>query len=48
MFFLIFKRAFSTEFNVDAANLVLRQGYTYKEAQEVIGARYGVLSAWLV
>jgi len=41
------RRTFSTEFKLDAANLVLRQGYTYKEAQEAAGVSNGAIRSWV-
>ena len=31
-------RAYSAEFKIDAANLVIQQGYSIREASEAIGA----------
>lgn len=41
------RRTFSQEFKLDAANLILKQGYTYKEAQEATGVSNGALRNWV-
>ena len=41
------RRTFSPEFKNDAANLILKQGYTYKEAQEATGVSNGALRNWV-
>jgi len=41
------RRTFSQEFKLDAANLILKQGYTYKEAQEATGVSNGALRSWV-
>ena len=41
------RRTFSSEFKFDAANLILKQGYTYREAQEATGASNGALRNWV-
>lgn len=41
------RRTFSPEFKLDAANLVLKQGYTYREAQDATGVSNGALRNWV-
>lgn len=41
------RRTFSQEFKLDAAGLILKQGYTYKEAQEATGVSNGALRNWV-
>ena len=41
------RRTFSQEFKLDAANLILKQGYTYREAQDATGASNGALRNWV-
>ena len=41
------RRTFSQEFKLDAASLILKQGYTYKEAQEATGVSNGALRNWV-
>ena len=41
------RRIFSQDFKLDAANLILKQGYTYKEAQEATGVSDGTLRNWV-
>ena len=41
------RRTFSPEFKLDAANLILKQGYTYREAQDATGASNGALRNWV-
>ena len=41
------RRTFSREFKLDAANLILNQGYTYKEAQQATGVSNGALRNWV-
>ena len=41
------RRTFSQEFKFDAASLILKQGYTYKEAQEATGVSNGALRNWV-
>lgn len=41
------RRTFSPEFKLDAANLILKQGYTYREAQEAAGVSNGALRKWV-
>jgi len=37
------RRTFSQEFKLDAANLILIKGYSYREAQEATGVSNGAL-----
>jgi len=41
------RRKFSHELKLDAANLILNQGYTYKEAQQATGVSNGALWNWV-
>ena len=41
------RRTFSQEFKLDAAGLILNQGYTYQEAQEATGVSNGALRNWV-
>lgn len=41
------RRTFSPEFKLDAANLILKQGYTYREAGDATGASNGALRNWV-
>jgi transposase len=41
------RRTFSQDFKLDAANLILKQGYTYREAQEATGVSNGALRNWV-
>jgi len=41
------RRTFSQEFKLDAANLILKQGYSYREAQEATGVSNGALRNWV-
>jgi transposase len=41
------RRTFSPEFKLDAANLILKQGYTYREAEEATGASNGAIRNWV-
>lgn len=41
------RRTFSQEFKLDAANLILKQGYTYGEAVDATGASNGALRNWV-
>ncbi len=41
------RRTFSPEFKLDAANLILKQGYTYREAEEATGVSNGALRNWV-
>ena len=41
------RRTFSPEFKLDAANLILKQGYSYREAQDATGVSNGALRNWV-
>jgi len=41
------RRTFSQEFKLDAANLILTKGYSYREAQEATGVSNGALRNWV-
>jgi len=41
------RRTFSQDFKLGAADLILKQGYTYKEAQEATGVSNGALRNWV-
>ena len=41
------KRTFSREFKLDAANLILEKGYSYREASDATGASNGALRNWV-
>lgn len=41
------RRSFSREFKIDAAALILHQGYSYKEACESLGISDGALRNWV-
>ena len=41
------RRTFSQEFKLDAASLILKQGYTYREAQEATGVSDAALRSWV-
>ena len=41
------RRTFSQEFKLDAANLILKQGYSYREACDATGASNGALRKWV-
>ena len=41
------RRTFSHEFKLDAASLILKQGYTYREAQDATGVSNGALRNWV-
>jgi transposase len=41
------RRTFSQEFKLDAANLVLKQGYSYREAEDATGVSNGALRNWV-
>ena len=41
------RRTFSQEFKLDAANLVLKQGYSYRGAEDVTGVSNGALRNWV-
>ena len=41
------RRTFSQEFKLDAASLILKQGYTYREAQDATGVSNGALRNWV-
>ncbi|PWK54369.1 transposase [Pleionea mediterranea] len=41
------RRTFSQEFKLDAVNLILKQGYTYREAQDATGASNAALRNWV-
>jgi transposase len=41
------RRTFSQDFKLDAANLVLKQGYSYREAEDATGASNGALRNWV-
>ena len=41
------RRTFSLEFKLDAANLILKQGYTYREAEDATGVSNGSLRKWV-
>ncbi len=41
------RRTFSPEFKLDAANLILKQGYTYREASDATGASNGAIRNWV-
>ncbi|MGK0410937.1 MAG: transposase, partial [Shewanella psychromarinicola] len=38
---------YSTEFKIDAANLVIKQGYTTSEASKVTGAGLTAIRRWV-
>lgn len=41
------RRTFSQEFKLDAANLILKQGYSYREAENAAGVSNGALRNWV-
>lgn len=41
------RRTFSHEFKLDSANLIINQGYSYREAQDATGASNGSLRKWV-
>ncbi len=41
------RRSFSAEFKLEAASLIVDQGYTYKEACEAIGVGCTALRRWV-
>jgi len=41
------RRTFSQEFKLDAANLILKQGYSYREAEDATGVGNGALRNWV-
>lgn len=41
------RRTFSQEFKLDAASLVLKQGYSYREAEDATGVSNGALRNWV-
>lgn len=41
------RRTFSQEFKLDAAELILSKGYSYREAQEATGVSDGALRNWV-
>jgi transposase-like protein len=41
-------RAYSAEFKIDAANLVIQQGYSTREASEPTGAGATAIRRWVL
>ena len=41
------RRTFSREFKLDTANLILKQAYSYREAEDASGASNGALRNWV-
>jgi transposase len=41
------RRTFSREFKLDAANLIIEKGYSYREASDATGASGGALRNWV-
>ena len=41
------RRTFSSEFKQEAANLILEQNYTYKQASEAMGVGLSALRRWV-
>ena len=41
------RRTFSQDFKLDAANLILKQGYSYREAEDATGVSNGALRNWV-
>ena len=41
------RRTFSQDFKLDAANLILKQGYSYREAVDATGVSNGALRNWV-
>jgi len=42
------RRTFSRKFKLDATDLIIEKGFSYREAQNAIGVSSGVIRTWVI